>query len=162
MTDLATCHVTLFGCTSPARRHLQGNGTLTGPFLPSGVGGLYTRNQKGVNEGLRTLDAVAGLSRQARGSCQWRGKFNESVTPSFYCKRDCTPISYHWSTIISSTLHCILTKIISTPSMPILENAQNTDARWATFSNDNQVVITNNYDTSNAGAKQCYSLRFCT
>jgi hypothetical protein len=51
--------------------------------------------------------------------------------------------------------------------MPILENAQNTDARWATFShvNRDQVnigTITNNYDTSNAGAKQCYSLRFCT
>ena len=92
------------------------------------------------------------------------GTFN-SVTPS-HSKRDCTPISYH-STIISSTLHYILTKITSTPSMPTFENAQNIDARWATFNNVNhdQVVIgtiTNNYDTSNAGAKQCYSLRFCT
>ena len=43
--------------------------------------------------------------------------------------------------------------------MPILENAQNTDARCATFNNVNrdQVIIgpiTNHYDTSNAGAKQ--------
>jgi hypothetical protein len=48
--------------------------------------------------------------------------------------------------------------------MPILENAQNTDAHWATFNNihRDQVIITNHYDTGNAGAKQCYLLRFCT
>jgi hypothetical protein len=51
--------------------------------------------------------------------------------------------------------------------MPILENSQGTDARWATFNdvNRDQVnigPITNNYDTSNAGAIQCYLLRFCT
>jgi hypothetical protein len=49
--------------------------------------------------------------------------------------------------------------------MPVLENTQNTDARWATFNNINrdQVIIgpiTNTYDTINAGEKQCYSLRF--
>jgi hypothetical protein len=51
--------------------------------------------------------------------------------------------------------------------MSVLENTQNTDARCATFNyvNRDQVnigPITHNYDTSNAGAKQCYSLRFCT
>ena len=48
----------------------------------------------------------------------------------------------------------------------MFENAQNTDARGATFNNVNrdQIVIgpiTNNYDTNNAGAMQCHSSRSC-
>jgi hypothetical protein len=50
----------------------------------------------------------------------------------------------------------------------MFEKAQNTDARGATFNNvkRDQVIIgpaiTNNYDTNNAGAMQCYSSRSCT
>jgi len=105
-------------------------------------------------QAVKATIAICGFDRTRTPHAR-RGTFNKSVTP-FTANDPLSLINHHlWYSAL------FLDQITSTPSMPILENAQNTDARWATFNHvgGDQVnigQITNNYDTTNAGAMQCY------